>query len=323
MTTPSVILFHGTDEFAIAKHIADLQAGLGDVSMVDMNVARFDGRSLNFDDLNTAVNSIPFLAERRLVVLAHPSAAFQSAEARKKFIALLGSISPTTTLALAEHEALKDDHWLLKWARSGKGGVRILVCMSPRRWEMADWIVQESQKQGGRIERGAAERLAEMVGEDTRVAAQEITKLLTYVNFERPVKVQDVEQVSVVSAQESIFDLVDALGNSDGKKAQRVLHRLLESEDPFQVWGMVIRQFRLLLLAREVIEARGDMRAVQKALELRDFVAQKVYKQAQRFSMSALEEIYHRLLEIDEGVKTSQVTLELALDTLVVELVVF
>jgi hypothetical protein len=60
---------------------------------------------------------------------------------------------------------------------------------------------------------------------------------------------------------------------------------------------------------------------VQNTLGLRDFVAQKVCGQAGRFSLSALESIYHKLLEIDEGAKTSQVPLDLALDTFIVELV--
>jgi hypothetical protein len=53
---------------------------------------------------------------------------------------------------------------------------------------------------------------------------------------------------------------------------------------------------------------------------LHEFVAQKVCSQAGRFTMASLEAIYHKLLEIDEGAKTSQVPLDLALDTLIVEL---
>jgi DNA polymerase III delta subunit len=49
-------------------------------------------------------------------------------------------------------------------------------------------------------------------------------------------------------------------------------------------------------------------------------VAEKTTQQAAHFSIEALEAIYHRLLKIDEGVKTGQITLELAMDTLVVEL---
>jgi DNA polymerase-3 subunit delta len=159
-----------------------------------------------------------------------------------------------------------------------------------------------------------------MVGEDTRIAAQELTKLLTYVNFERPIRLLDVEKVSIVSAQGSVFELVDALGQNEGKKAQHVLHRLLEDEEAFELWGMVIRQFRLLLQAREMLDEHATTLDVQNTLGLRDFVAQKVCNQARRFSMPALESIYHKLLEIDEGVKTSQVPLDLALDTLIVEL---
>jgi len=317
----SIILLHGTDEFAIASHLNELRAAMGDSSTAVMNIAQFDGHAgLDFEALNTAVNAIPFLAARRLVILAHPVAAFSSPALRKKFNTLLANLPPTTTLALAEYDFLKDDHWLMKWARSSMGKAKILVCMMPRRWEMTGWIQQETNKQGGKIEGQASGRLAEMVGEDTRIAAQEITKLLTYVNYARPVSLADVEQVSIVSAQGSVFDLVDALGTGNGQKAQKMLHQLLESEDPFSLWGMVIRQFRLLLLAREIIDSRGGARQIQEALGLRDFVAQKVYDQARRFSMSPLESIYHRLLTIDEGAKTGQVPLDLALDTLVVEL---
>jgi DNA polymerase-3 subunit delta len=83
---------------------------------------------------------------------------------------------------------------------------------------------------------------------------------------------------------------------------------------------MVIRQFRLLLLAREVIDGRGGEREVEQALGVHAFVAEKVYGQAKRFTLPALETIYHKLLEMDEAAKTSQVTLDLALDLFVVEM---
>jgi DNA polymerase-3 subunit delta len=325
----SVLILHGNDEFAIAAHIAKLCAGLGDPASAELNIARFDGRlGLDFEALNTAVNAAPFLAPRRVMVLEHPIAAFASAPARKKFLELLDKAQPSTIIALVEYEELKRDHWLLKWAASraetgtSQAGTRagVHVYNMPKRWEMPRWIESEAKKQGGKIEPDAAARLSEMVGEDTRIAAQEVTKLLTYVNFERPIRLLDVEKVSIVSAQGSVFELVDALGQNDGKKAQRVLHQLLEDEEAFELWGMVIRQFRLLLQAREMLDEHIAVQEIQKTLGLHEFVAQKVCKQAGHFPLSALEAIYHKLLEIDEGAKTSQVPLDLALDTLIVEL---
>ncbi len=336
--TPSILILHGNDEFAISAHIEKVCDGMGDPSIADMNIARFDGRlGLDFEALNTAVNTAPFLAPRRVMVLVHPSPAFASAQAREKFIDLLDKAQPTTTIVLAENDELKPDHWLLKWvaapAPSGNrdhhavtgslqagSRVEVHVYNLPKRWEMPRWIESEAKKQGGRIDPDAAARLSEMIGQDTRIAAQELTKLLTYVNFERPIHLLDVEKVSIVSAQGSVFELVDALGQTDGKKAQRVLHQLLEDEEASELWGMVIRQFRLLLQAREMLDESATIPQVQKALGLHEFVAQKVCNQAGRFSMPALESIYHKLLAIDEGAKTSQVPLDLALDTLIVEL---
>ena len=352
--TPSVIILHGNDELAIYGHIEKLCNGLGDSSTADMNIARFDGRlGLDFEALNAAVNAAPFLSPRRVMVLVHPISAFPSTMARKKsielldkaqpittsalseddelngdhrlftrkkFIDLLDKAQPTTTIVLAEYDELKRDHWLLKWAVNAGPRAGVHIYNMPKRWEMPRWIESETKKLGGKIEPDAAARLSEMVGEDTRIAAQELTKLLTYVNFARPVTLLDVDRVSIVSAQGNVFELVDALGQGNGKKAQHVLHQLLEEEEAFELWGMVIRQFRLLLQARELLDDRASIPEVQKALGLHEFVAQKVTSQAKRFSLSALETIYHKLLEIDEGAKTSQVPLDLALDTLVVEL---
>jgi DNA polymerase-3 subunit delta len=159
-----------------------------------------------------------------------------------------------------------------------------------------------------------------MVGVDTRQAGMEIAKLLAYVNWERSISTSDVEAVCIVTSQQSVFDFVDALSNGNGKAAQHLLHRLLESEDPFSLWGMVIRQFRLLLQAREILDGRGNKDDVTRALGVHPFVAEKTTGQAGRFSVESLEHVYRKLLSIDEGVKTGQVTLDLALDTLVVEL---
>jgi DNA polymerase-3 subunit delta len=319
--TPSVVLLHGNDEFAISEHINKLCAGLGDPSTAGMNISRFDGRQgLDFEALNTAVNAAPFLAPGRVMVLVHPISAFASAEARKKFTELLDKAQPTTTIALAEYDELKRDHWLLKWAAQAGPRAGVHVYNMPKRWEMPRWIESETKKLGGRIDPDAAARLSEMVGEDTRIASQELTKLLTYVNLARTITLLDVDRVSIVSAQGNVFELVDALGQGDGKKAQHVLHQLLEEAEAFELWGMVIRQFRLLLQARELLDAGESIPQIQKALKLHDYVVPKVTSQARRFSLPALESIYHKLLEIDEEAKTSQVPLDLALDTLVVEL---
>jgi len=319
---PNLYFLFGNDEFAITRKLKEFEADFPDPTSADMNTARLDARSLSEDDLNNAVNAMPFLAKRRLVLLQNPSSKYNNPSARKKFFAFLEKTTETTRLVMYESVEPRDadKHWLVKWAEKNSKLIQTRVFMLPRLRDMTGWIVNETKNQGGKIEPRAAEMLKDMVGVETRQAGMEIAKLLAYVNWSRPVTVQDVEAVCVVTSQQSVFDFVDALANGNGKAAQHLLHRLLETEDDFSLWGMVIRQFRLLIQAREILDARGNQNDVARALGVHPFVAEKAAQQAARFSIESLEYIYRKLLTIDEGVKSSQLTLDLALDTLVVEL---
>ncbi len=319
---PNVFLLYGNDEFAITRKIKDFESDFTDPTMAGMNTARLEARTMADDELNNAVNSMPFLAPKRLVILSNPSSKYGNVGSRKKFEEFLGSAPDTAKLVIHELIEYKEaeKHWLVKWAAKNTSTVKMQSFFLPRQKEMQGWIINETKNQGGQIEPQAASKLAEMAGVDTRQAGMEIAKLLAYVNWARPIRGSDVDAICIVTSQQSVFDFVDALSSGNGKSAQHLLHRLIENEDPFSLWGMVVRQFRLLIQAREILDGRGNKDDVARALGVHPFVAEKTTSQANRFSIESLENIYHRLLSIDEGVKTGQVTLDLALDTLIVEL---
>ena len=319
---PNIFFLHGNDEFAINRKIKDFESDFSDPTTAGMNTARLEARTMTENDLNNAVNAMPFLASKRLIILSNPSAKFNNAATRKKFEEFLSHTPDTAKLVINELVEPKEveKHWLIKWAGKNSTLIKTQAFFLPKQRDMPGWVVNEVKNQSGQIEPAAAARLAEMVGMDTRQAGMEIAKLLAYVNWERPVRGSDVEAVCIVTSQQSVFDFVDALSQGNGKVAQKLLHRLLENEDPFSLWGMVVRQFRLLIQAREILDGRGNKDDVARALGVHPFVAEKTTGQAGRFSMESLENIYHRLLSIDEKVKTSQITLDLALDTLIVEL---
>ena len=319
---PNNYFFFGNDEFAITRKLKEFNSDFTDPTSADMNTARLDARSMGEDDLSNAVNSMPFLATSRLVLLANPSSKYNNPSIRKKFLEFVEKAPDTTRLVMYESVEPRDveKHWLVKWAEKNNKLIQTKAFMLPRLKDMTGWIVNEMKNQGGQIEPRAAEMLKDMVGLDTRQAGMEIAKLLAYVNWARPVTSQDVEAVCIVTSQQSVFDFVDALSNGNGKSAQHLLHRLLETEDPFSLWGMVVRQFRLLIQAREILDGRGNQNDVARLLGVHPFVAEKTTQQATRYSIESLESIYRKLLRIDEGVKTSKITLDLAMDTLVVEL---
>ncbi len=83
---------------------------------------------------------------------------------------------------------------------------------------------------------------------------------------------------------------------------------------------MVVRQFRLLLQAREILDEGGQVSNIQQELNQPAFVANKLLRQAKRFSLKEIEEIYHKLIVLDEDMKTSRISPVLGINLLVAEI---
>jgi DNA polymerase III subunit delta len=327
-SAPSVYLLNGEDEFAIAESLAGLEARLGEDSTVSLNLTRLDGRSVNLDELPSIALAVPFLARRRIVVLTYPTARINSEAAQARFCQLLVKIPPTTALVLVEYRLLTSPkarkkgelHWLEKWAVEHPEIALVKDFPLPVRWKMQAWIRERTRDYGGQITGEAAQLLEALLGTEKRLADQEIQKLLAFVNYQRPVEREDVERLVADAGQTDIFILVDALGNGDSSKAMNMLQRLLDDQEPGGIFGMVVRQFRLLLQAREILDEGGSSREVASQLGIQAFLANKIVDQARQFSLSRLEQIYHQLLKADLAVKTGEIPANLSLEMLVVDL---
>jgi DNA polymerase-3 subunit delta len=315
---PTVYLLFGEDEFGIAGFLAELSARLGDPTTAALNTTRLEGSAFSIEGLRSAAFAMPFLASRRMVVVLEAQSRLPNKELREKFTGLLDQLPPTAAVVLVEHRSLADDDWLLAWARQAGPRAFVRSYSLLNEGDMVRWLQDQARHSGGEISAAAAGLLARMLGTDARMAFQELQKLLAYVNYSRAVQTEDVEALGIPVFHETIFALVDALAHQDGKSASRLLRNFLDEQDPGYVFTMITRQFRLLLLAREVLDAGGTEQDVRAGAGIKTFYeARKITAQARRFSISTLESVYRKLLEIDSAIKTGQIADEVALDSLV------
>lgn len=331
-----VILLYGDDAQAIAEAAAAWEkSSSADPALGDLNLSRFDleDRSATEEQIQGAIFALPFLAEKRLVILRNPLARFKTAEACQRLIGLLENTPPTTRVALIVPdqylgskgwEALDDKKRgkpLLDWAKKAGARVQLRELRLPRPHEMTDWILRRAKQEGGQFTPRAAAELAGLTGNDTGIAAQEIRKLLTYVDFKRAVEVDDVQEVAASGGQADVFKMVDAIALGESRTALRHLKILLEEEDAARLFGMIIRQYRLLILAREALEqgisAPGE---IAKRLKIHTFAAENLIPQARRLSLTKLESAYRLILTADQMIKSGQADIETALQTLIVQL---
>lgn len=330
---PVIYVFHGDDEFAIDEALKRIKSGLGDRASIEMNYTIFDGRSLSISEFEAVSKVVPFLTRRRIVVVTNPLSFLQSKANRTEFLTVLETIPDENAVVLVEYRPLISPkeknkgkvHWLEKWGREKGERFFIREFTVPKGSQMIPWIMTQAKRSGGEFDPRAAALLAELVAGDPRIAGQEIDKLLNYVNFDRPVEERDVRELTVTLPEGDIFEFVDALGNRKQETAIKVFHRLLSTQEPQRIFGMVVRQFRMLVLAKEILGNNGGEQNVIRVLtaepfRLHPYPAEKIARQSRQFSQNQLDVLYHHLLEIDSRMKTGRMDVDLSVDLMIAEL---
>ena len=323
-----VLILHGEDEFAIQDQINTISADLGDPAMVDLNTTRLDGRTNSLDELLTAVSVLPFLTDYRLVIFFNPLNRLRTQPQQKSLLEILTKAAPTTRLVLVEYHLLTEErdrkrnriHWLEKWALDNTSLAQVRACPVPVGVGLARWIQERAKAHQGIFTLQAANLLADQVGPEPTLLDHEIQKLLAYVNYNRAVEGDEVQHLTPKTAQVADFALVNALRDRDGRQALGILHRELEEVEPLFLFHRVVTQFRQLLQVREILENGGREDEMAKKLKIHPYAVRLAIQHARRFSLSDLDEIYKRLLQIDVAMKTGSMESELALDLLVTEL---
>lgn len=309
-------IFHGDDTYTNQQTLAALQSKADDPDMLALNTTRLEGKNLTLGQLRQVCDVAPFLASRRLVIVTDALA-----DAPKAWLAELKAYLPglpaTTALVFVESQTLPDRHPILVLARADDGKGYEKLSERPKGAAVERWVRQRVTQLGGVIEPRAAALLAANVGNDLRLLDLEVEKLALYCGAE-PIRPHHVEQLSPYLAEASIFEFVDALGLRNARKAAQLLqHKLLEGADPFYLFSMVVRQFRLLIQVKEVAEAGLSAAQIAQHVKIHNFVADKLSQQARLFSLEQLEQVYRHLLDIDVGVKTGQQEMVTALALLV------
>lgn len=321
---PPITLLYGDDEFALQEQLKALIESLGSADNILMNVSEFQANNLSFAELQSACDAIPFLSTCRMVLLKdlmdtsrNTNKVASSKGIMEALISYLPKIPATTALVIIVNRKLPSNSRILKAVLAIKDAT-VQESILPTKSDLLQWIKDRAIKVGGAFTDSGAYALADAGVDGPRALSSEIDKLIAYVNWERPVDADDVIRLVPAAGQADIFLLVDSLAERDAHTAIRELSRLLGNgnREAIGIFGMIVRQYRLLLQTKEITQAGGNAADVKSLLGLHSFVADKVTKQSQRYRLTTLEHIYRRLLTMDVAMKTGSDN-EIVLDIMV------
>ncbi len=312
-------LFHGDDLLSQKETLEELIGRLGDRSLLELNTTRFEG-TMPFSQLRQACDAVPFLAKRRLVIVEGFFAAKPDKRLVDELLAYLPIMPESARLFFLEPNALAANHRLVKLAESAANGY-VRSFNRPEGSALNRWVQERVERKGGRISPRAVHMLVSEVGNDLGVLDNELEKLVLYRGEGEQIEADDVLLLCPYVAEASIFDLVDAIGSRNARQAALLLQKKMrEGVDPFYLFAMFIRQFRMLIQVKEAAEDGARPAEVARQLKMHSFVAGKLQQQSHGFSLAQLEQIYAHLLEIDVGVKTGRADMTTSLNLLVAAL---
>lgn len=313
------LILHGDNTLEIDAVVNKLRSQAD-----ELNTSEFAGDTTSVPEVMNAVTSYPFLSDKRLVIvrgliarLNRKGAGEAAKRGMEQLLAELPLLPEYARLVLIERESLSDKDKLVKLAEASPNGF-VRKYETPK--DLTSWIINRAKSEYNvEIIPRAAAALAEVVSEDPRRADNELFKLVNYVDPGQPISEVDVAALTPYVAEASIFKMVDSLIEGGGARAMQAMHRLLQDKDndPFSLFAMITRQFRLLLLAKEHLTTGGGVQNLAAALKVAPFVGDKLAKQSRAFSLAQLEQIYTSLLDYDLKMKTGKLAPDLALDLLV------
>ena len=315
-----IYLLHGPDDFSMREALRKLvRAALPAEDTADMNTTRLPAASVTLDALRFACEALPFLADRRVAIVEQLFSTPRLAAVAKEVAAYLANVPENTLLVFVEPSAPPKSGPIAK--ALDEAGIKLQAFPTLAGSPLQRWIKQRAKDAGATFTDAAAETLAASAAGDLRALSHEIDKLVAYAGPSHQVDAPDVRLLVHQAQEATMFDLVDAMAVGNRSRALAALHTLSErGQAPQVIMGMVARQVRLLLQAKDAASRGESPEVVGRLLGLPPFPTRKVLEQARLFTLAQLYRMHRRVLETDVASKTGQQDASLALEVLVTEL---
>jgi DNA polymerase-3 subunit delta len=188
--------------------------------------------------------------------------------------------------------------------------------------EITGWLLAEAEFLSGNkinIDRSVCERLILLSQSNLWFLHNEIKKLINYIGDRKDIKMEDLEEISCGKIEAKIFDLVDAIGQKDKRKAISLIASLTDQgSGEFYIFSMIVFQLRNLAKIYDIRKENNQW--IARKAKLHPFVVEKTKRQLVNFSRQEIKRAYNRLAEFDYGFKTGKINPEKALYELVISL---
>jgi DNA polymerase III delta subunit len=286
------ITITGNNNYLLRKRFNELTtkfvAEHGELALQKLNAEETEPTSIL-----EAIQSLPFLASRKMVVLQRLGL---NRAATEQIEQIISSADDSMDLIFFEPNPDKRTNYfkVLKNQTNLEEYTELDV------QALASWLVAETKEQGGQLSSDDAKYMVDRLGPNQELLANELKKLIIY----------DPR----ITRQTKIFDLLDAAFSGDKKRALELYdEQRAQRVEPQAIMAMLAWQLDLISLA---VIAKGRAGSdVARTAGISPYPFQKAQRMSSNIDKQTLKTIVDEALAIDIKSKTTNLDLNEALKT--------
>ena len=278
-----------------------------------VNYAYYEGKGTNPAELIDLAETMPFFADRRLIVVEN-SGFFKNAT--PELADYIKNMPETACFIFVESEVDKRG----KMYKAVKDKGRAVEMGRQDEKTLLYWLAGMVKKEGKQIKESTARYLVAKTGTDMENLEKEMEKLFSYTLGQTEITVQDVDEICTTQVTNKIFDMVEAVAAKQQKQALDYYYDLLAlKEPPMRILYLLARQFKLLMEVKDLSGRGYDKPQIAKTAGLHPFVAGKYIKQCRSFSKEELRSIMEEAANTEEMVKTGRLNDRMSVELFIVK----
>ena len=301
-----IYLLYGVESYLVRYYKHQLvRRILGEAD--EMNFSRFEGRNVEEADIVEAVNTLPFFADCRVILVEATGFFDRKCE---KLCALCDDIPDTSFLIFAEEKVDKRKALYKKVAKVG--GIEEMK--RPDERYLANWMMSRVRRAGLNMTRPAWNEFLMRTNDSMDNMSNEMDKLIAYCKDKEVIEKEDVDAICLNWLEGRI---VEALASRDGRRAFALYRDMLMlREDPLHILYVLRSQFLRLMLLKEMdLRHEGDQ-AITERIGIPKYYLGKNRHLANNFTPLQLRNAVIDAGSLEADMKTGRIPMPIAVELL-------
>lgn len=307
-----IYLFYGPEAYLKNQYKIKLKEALagGDD---DMNFSRYTGKGISESEIIDLAETMPFLAERR-VILIEGSGFFKNKA--DKLADYIPSMPEYAHLLFVEDEVDKRSRMYKAVKKAG----RVIEFVAQDSATLGRWVLGRLNEAKKKITRADLELFFSMVGNDMSNIENELEKLICYTAEKDSVSSHDIMEIVTPQISNHIFDMIRAVTEKRQRDALLLYHDLLAlKEPPLRILALLSREFNMLLQVKSMGERGYQVGEIAEKTGLRDFAVRKYQPVASRYRLVTLNKALDDCVSAECDVKTGRITDMMSVELLLIK----